>query len=575
MFQGFSKFNIFNLVAELKYHISSPFGFQHVTHARKEHFSKLDKSTNEDLTAGFLALRANKHSHRELHGIKTKSINLSQFEPDLHKTQSSASLRYVAENRETQHLDGNVTLDTDSSDNFMSTANNDQASQTPFSITSNRPKANSTVNPPPRSSSRNALARPNFKSKTPIGSTLEPSETQELNHSEDSHELYNGQHLTCHHSRYALPTINTSVPPPLELPHAMTTPDESAVPAISPTYSIDLEDVPEDREGYFYRRPSKVTKHGHVPTSSISPQKSMKTLQSWSSRSTFSDNFSLPCSPLHVSAYEEHEHIKPILSNSTTERIKLLTSQFKDLSCSWEDDIDYCYEHAAEADCDFNWQRTFEGDGGIPSSVTCLPVSLAISTTSLNNFANGQNYTDKSFASSDDFTFRRSDKTDDDSKVQPNTMAISGPNELHDMNSPTATLIDETLQSSKSDESTIKDCSFFMGASSPLMDAMAPASAIRYNELVPLVISHSDRGDGQEIFPKDFVASTCKRKSHDSTTLALPSLNNTRLSKSSSFDSILKPYSEFPISYRDSKPCLNGITEQAERTIAMEIFSSA
>ena len=28
-----------------------------------------------------------------------------------------------------------------------------------------------------------------------------------------------------------------------------------------------------------------------------------------------------------------------------------------DTSSSWEDDIDYCYDHEVEADCDYNWER--------------------------------------------------------------------------------------------------------------------------------------------------------------------------------------------------------------------------
>jgi hypothetical protein len=28
-----------------------------------------------------------------------------------------------------------------------------------------------------------------------------------------------------------------------------------------------------------------------------------------------------------------------------------------DYDCSWEDDIDYCYDHAAEADCEYEWSR--------------------------------------------------------------------------------------------------------------------------------------------------------------------------------------------------------------------------
>lgn len=54
---------------------------------------------------------------------------------------------------------------------------------------------------------------------------------------------------------------------------------------------------------------------------------------------------------------------------------------------SWEDDIDYCYEHEAEADCDYQWERPSMdiAHGGMmytaPPSFSALDEALAKSTT--------------------------------------------------------------------------------------------------------------------------------------------------------------------------------------------------
>ena len=214
------------------------------------------------------------------------------------------------------------------------------------------------MTPPPRSSSRNAVARVNLtKPILDDGATIKYGRIEASDVTEKEKTILKRYNSRSHSRHFTLDTINTSVPKIMDLPHAVTTPDESAVPAISPSYSLDLEDVPEEEEGYFFLGSSRSITQDPSSESSISPQKSMKSLQSWGSRSTVSDCFSSPCSPVRYSASRKRETGGPTLITSfVPDGMGRRSYQFKDLDCSWEDDIDFCYENAAEADCDFDWQ---------------------------------------------------------------------------------------------------------------------------------------------------------------------------------------------------------------------------
>ncbi|KIW09424.1 uncharacterized protein PV09_00310 [Verruconis gallopava] len=128
----------------------------------------------------------------------------------------------------------------------------------------------------------------------------------------------------------------------------------------APTFNLPLEQVPEEPEGTFSGRPSRElprrpslrhsksspavgNRHNSVfdPFSEDEPPLpplSKRLTRSLSRCSQSSDTLG---DPLH-SVWREVADPKP--------------EQLPVDDLSWEDDIEYCYSHNAEADCDFNWQ---------------------------------------------------------------------------------------------------------------------------------------------------------------------------------------------------------------------------
>ena len=176
------------------------------------------------------------------------------------------------------------------------------------------------------------------------------------------------------------------------LPHAVTTPDDTAFP-LTPTKlrapGAELPDVPEEDEriSVVYSPPStprSVLRHA------ISFPSTRSNSQRWS------------CSPRKASARDSNPvppSMNKIGQNETM--LPLVGEAFDDIpvrplfsrrvsfkpqgfDTCWEDDIDYCYDHAAEADCDFDWDRistrvdeindAFE-TGGSPDKVQNGPIS--------------------------------------------------------------------------------------------------------------------------------------------------------------------------------------------------------
>ncbi|ORY70016.1 uncharacterized protein BCR38DRAFT_97759 [Pseudomassariella vexata] len=130
--------------------------------------------------------------------------------------------------------------------------------------------------------------------------------------------------------------------------HAITTPDDVAWPL--PVNAVNpLPDVPEEDENRVLSRGS----HLSVASNSSSLRGSVSV-------------------PLLRQIPQTHTTSQrpPSNASETLGRFDLFAAQralrvgaedgsvCDDFGCeSWEDDIDYCYDHAAEADCDFAWER--------------------------------------------------------------------------------------------------------------------------------------------------------------------------------------------------------------------------
>ncbi|KAL7945753.1 hypothetical protein V8C42DRAFT_352763 [Trichoderma barbatum] len=116
-------------------------------------------------------------------------------------------------------------------------------------------------------------------------------------------------------------------------------PTEPAWPLASPTlatYETPLADVPEEDE------------HAAAARRSIRGSQSVPMLRK-SHRPA--SNASETLGNLHMAlAQQQHQ----VVMDSATEKHGF---NFGTIEESWEDDIDYCYEHEAEADCDYQWDR--------------------------------------------------------------------------------------------------------------------------------------------------------------------------------------------------------------------------
>ena len=208
------------------------------------------------------------------------------------------------------------------------------------------PGHTSPTSPPPRTSSRSfAPDFITFHQESPTHSTLEPQIP-----------VPGLQPL-----EYPIATFNDGVYD-FSLPHAVTTPDDSAHSLRPLPFSMirtELTGVPEEDETSDGRRssittlarsPTPTLRHAKsFPSSRMSPQRWSGVLPlpsedgngSTTRHSTMSSSLASPCVEEHI----EDIPVRPQVTRHVSTRIE----------DSWEDVIDYCYNIEAEADCNFDW----------------------------------------------------------------------------------------------------------------------------------------------------------------------------------------------------------------------------
>ena len=126
--------------------------------------------------------------------------------------------------------------------------------------------------------------------------------------------------------------------------HALTTPGDEAWPlAPGLNFGGELADVQEEDEDYVGSRRSRMsTASGELRLSQSVPALRMRSQSQASERPDTRMSTTLGRTP----------------SNGTSvPRKSPLSPGFQFTNDSWEDDIDFMYEHEAEADCDYQWDR--------------------------------------------------------------------------------------------------------------------------------------------------------------------------------------------------------------------------
>ncbi|KAM0334104.1 hypothetical protein ACHAQA_001124 [Verticillium albo-atrum] len=343
--------------------ISGPYNFQHVTHTRREHVPKAQRESRADLSAGrpprpppAAPLQGMEGDNLHFSNFSSEALALredvnpaegpAQISPRRLPPQPSPPLQRQAPGLTSPRR---LMKRTRSQEQMHSAASRSSAPPRP----PRSPEEFCPPIPPPRLSSRTS-SRYDGADPMIVGSWDRPQTSGGFRQPKP----------------FSLPT-DSAVPPAtshgladgsseLESPssptfsHAITTPDDAAWPLTSPStsfaYETGLADVPEEDEHHVASRRSR--------------------LSLASNNSSLRGSHSVPMLRLSAQLQSGGSHRPTSGASDTLGRFDMIAAQralkaaLHDTSeveilprDSWEDDIDYCYEHEAEADFDYAWDR--------------------------------------------------------------------------------------------------------------------------------------------------------------------------------------------------------------------------
>ncbi|KAJ5320556.1 hypothetical protein N7508_000839 [Penicillium antarcticum] len=312
----------------LKSIISDPFDFHHLTHTNPSQFQLLDQTRENDLVTEFSAIRASQRPQTDLKGIRAENIHFRNFSTEdlgAFGTATTVDVPSVSPPASPDGYRGHARRESRVTENFSRPV-------------SRYPRSCPTTPPPP--------AVP----EAPLPETAEPApraidEILGLSTSMTYPECLQS----------AQPTRFFSPEP---------TDDKPRTSSMSSHY--DLEDVQEEEE--------EVTRYWDSPESSMGGPVSCATSQASPKTRVRS---SQPKAPLSIDVAEElSRKFSEALGSPTLPQHLQHTSQAQvqvtppptssvrqfsyddEMYDSWDADIDYCYEHAAESTSNFDWSRT-------------------------------------------------------------------------------------------------------------------------------------------------------------------------------------------------------------------------
>ncbi|KAF2866557.1 hypothetical protein BDV95DRAFT_202960 [Massariosphaeria phaeospora] len=352
----------------LKQRISSPFNFQHLTHANRDQLAALEQTSDDDLVAGFRAVHASHAPHRLHTGMRAENLHFRNFSSESlvsPESRSPSVLGFASPPLSPEPLQVGQHPDNSSTDPYSRSIRLTRSVES-FSqpgVTPHAHRHTQSINAPSALSSRMTLA--------PIDDL--PEEPA------DSQQFVQTRSLPLRQAQFWGKFTPLS---PLDIPtmtedsiyvgHAVTTPDDSAIHPITPPFTPGLDDVAEEPERFNSPRPAP-----------LPPTKTPK--------SPFFENFSFskPRSPTSRPISRQNSLTSPKSLNQRGSMTRPMSQMSDTLGCptlthrssirrkpavrrksntwrveeSWEDDVDYIYEHALEADCELDWGN--KSDDGI------------------------------------------------------------------------------------------------------------------------------------------------------------------------------------------------------------------
>ncbi|KAM3065632.1 hypothetical protein ACMFMG_011341 [Clarireedia jacksonii] len=340
--------------------ISGPYNFQHLTHTAQEQVSELKNMPAMKLVTEFSTLRTSQAPTKGgLKGIRARDLMFENFSsvaldhvPDAPSSPTSpTNTRRPITPQPRGVLRKSLSPPQQTWRAVNYSVSHDNLRSPPVRPPRSPPSPHCPIQPPARTSSKTASTF--FNHVDPISTV--PMNLQESTPFDFTNEAQPPPSPPKWNSEFEFSDKHMS--------HAVTTPGDEAWPLSAPLsgdLTGDLTDVPEEEEHGGRCRSRASVSSGELRTSKSVPGLRTRALEqapelpdmgSYFARAGSKDAARLP----RFSVTLNHE-------------------MFSD---SWEDDIDYCYEHEAEANCDYDWDRrsTVENAASpmIPATKARLP----------------------------------------------------------------------------------------------------------------------------------------------------------------------------------------------------------
>ncbi|KAI8940685.1 hypothetical protein NX059_001954 [Plenodomus lindquistii] len=354
--------------------ISKPFDFQHLTHTDRHQFAALEKASVEDLASSFQAAHVSRPTSQGLNGIKTDSLHFRNFSSENiasvdHQLTSAVGSRSNSRSPEVQHewQQPEMIPQFATAGPKLRLARSVESFSQP-GVSPRKPNEPAILASPPRSFAR----RPPPLQRKESGNWQGEDVTTARRTSRSKRE-------SGVWDSFVLPGVST--PEPISeiqedsyFGHALTTPDDSAIHATTPPFSPRLADVAEEPERFISPRPApqppsrtpttpkspyfesfSFANHRSPPTRTRSDSQSQASSHAPSPRCAISRPSSQMSETLGTLGATRQSSVR--YTSSSNRRI---SNTWRAIEESWEDDVDYIYENALEADCDSAWDRTWE-----------------------------------------------------------------------------------------------------------------------------------------------------------------------------------------------------------------------
>ncbi|EAW12492.1 uncharacterized protein ACLA_009120 [Aspergillus clavatus NRRL 1] len=344
----------------LKSLISDPFDFHHLTHTSPSQFQELDRTGENDLVTEFSAIRASQRPITELKGIRAEDLHFRGFSSEDLTNGGSSLVDHRASPTPTSPPGSPGTVSSISPKQLDSRARRESRVCENFSRPVAKYSRATSTTPPPRATSPQLTPSPDMSEPAPraideiLGLSSQPTYPEHVyGNSSDAERTYSLSHINV--EGMILPEIAQGL-----IKKATPETVEARTSSVSlPSLSSVLEEVPEELSStHWHDSPDANARGAEVP---ISPGTQRKSQLSISVAEELSQKFTEALGSPVLPQYRLFQSIAPndqmvggpVRRRSSARRKPTYETIYE----SWDADIDYCYEHAAESTCNFDWSR--------------------------------------------------------------------------------------------------------------------------------------------------------------------------------------------------------------------------